>query len=493
MTSLARFTIVVSASHRGSAEAPALSLQRAGAVTQICSPQVDLWATLADRSFDAIVIVIGPEDDSPMSAYAPLYEDPRARGLPCLLLISPRASLTIESLGALNAVSLLPSDCDDAQLQRTVAGLVEGRRRILEYEAAVRELAEGLRSETRRADSLAKKLGNLSHDVRGMLAVAYGFCCNLRDGVVAPGSDAERLHVSRILEALEGSTRLLESSSQTPTRASPSGARRLSSVGPQRVQRSLVHLGRLAREVLALLEQRAHSRQVRLLVESDDTVSVWADALKLKQVVVNLVDNAVKYGAPGGEVTVRVQWARPATGSGKHSRRLARITVSDRGPGIAPEHRERIFERGYRGAQTDPSTGQGIGLDLVREIVVQHRGQVQCTDAEGGGAEFHVTLPADLRERDRPGLMILRDTQAAAALAKLLESTQSSEWRSAPLRDKDIEELGHLARECAAIVLTPANHDSVLEDLLAQLAQPSVHGLYQEFHDEDATTHPARR
>jgi len=467
MTSVAHFNIVVSALHRRLAEAPAAVLARAGAITELCSPQLDLWATLADRTFDALVIVVGADETAPMAPYAPLHEDPRAKGIPCLVLLDPSACLNVATIENLHSVSLLSRDCNQAALLQTIADLVQARRRTLETEIEIRALTEHLRSETQRADALTKRFGNISHDLRGLLAVAYGFSCNLRDRVVAPGSDAENTHIRRILEAIEGSTHLLESLSGSAARTALREPRRHSSIRPERVQRSLVQLGRLGREVVALLEQKAASRQMRLIDEIDDSVSVWADGLKLKQVVVNLVDNAIKYGSPGGQVKLRVQWTRPSAGSGKQSRRIAQLSVCDDGPGIAPDLRERVFERGFRGEQTDPSTGLGIGLDLVREIVVQHGGSVQCTDAEEKGAAFHVSLPADLRERDRPGLLVLRDTDAARVLLQLLETERFGEWRAANARGD--AELGHLARECDAIVMMPANTDSNIADLLAKL------------------------
>lgn len=469
MNSLARFSILISAVHGRLAEPTALILQRAGACIQICSPQLDLWATLADQSFDAIVVVVGPDDEAPLAPYAPIHDDPRARDIPCLLLIDPTISLSAASMGTLHCVTLLASDCDELHLLQAVTGLVESRRRMLEYETAVRELAEGLRNETQRADALAKKLGNVAHDVRGMLAVAYGFSCNLRDGVVDPGSEAERTHVNRILQAIEGSTHLLESLAQSAPRATPSAARRLSSLGTQRVQRSLVQVGRLAREVVLLLEQKAAQQKVQLIGDIDENVSVWGDALKIKQVLVNLVDNAIKYGSRGGEVSVRVQWSHAAFGSGKRSRRSALITVSDRGPGIAPEFHERVFERGFRGSQKDPGTGQGIGLHLVREIVVQHGGSVECCNGDETGAVFHVSLPADLRERERPGLLILRDTPACNALARVVETTRAMQWQSISA-ENDVE-LGRLTRECAAIVLMPTSDEPTTEEFLAQLGR----------------------
>lgn len=470
MTSLSNLTVVVSATHRRLAVSPAEVLRRAGADTRTCSPQLDLWATLADRTVDAIVIAVGDDDSAPMAAYAPLNEDPRSKSIPCLLLLPPLVSLNVASVAGFNAVSILPADCDEATLLQTVADLTAVRRRVTEYEAEVRELTECLRNETQRGDGLSKKLGNISHDLRNMLGVAYGFSCNLRDGVVDPGSAAERTHIVRILEAIDGATHLLDSLIGSPSRTDLRAVRRFSSMRPGRVQRTLVQVGRLAREVLSLLQQKASSRDVRLCEEIDESVSVWADALKLKQVVVNLVDNAIKYGSRGGEVMVRVQWSQPPAAVGKGSRRLARISVCDRGPGIPEDLRERVFERGFRGAQDEPSMGQGIGLDLVREIVVQHGGSIKCDEGVGGGAAFHVSIPPDLRARERQGLLVLRDGDTARLLVDLLGNTDDPHWQAAA--PKDDSELAQLVRSCAAAVLIPANSETSISDLLARLEAP---------------------
>jgi len=475
MTSLSNLTVIVSATHRRLGISPAEVLQRAGAETRICSPQLDLWATLADRTVDAIVIAVGEDDSVPMAVYAPLYEDPRSKAIPCLLLLPQSVSLNVASVAGFNAVSMLPADCDESTLLRSVADLTAVRRRVTEYETEVRELTECLRNETLRGDGLEKKLGNISHDLRNMLGVAYGFSCNLRDGVVEPGSAAERTHLLRILEAIDGATHLLDSLIGSPSRTDLRAVRRFSSMRPGRVQRTLVQVGRLAREVLSLLQQKANTRDVRLCEDIDESVGVWADALKLKQVVVNLVDNAIKYGSRGGEVIVRVQWSQPTAAVGKGSRRLALISVCDHGPGVPEDLRERVFERGFRGAQEEPSMGQGIGLDLVREIVVQHGGSIKCDAAEGSGAAFHVSIPPDLRERDRQGLLVLRDGETSRLLVNLLGNSDNPHWQAAA--PKDDSELAHLVRSCAAAILIPANCETSTSDLLARLGAPETRNV----------------
>jgi signal transduction histidine kinase len=97
----------------------------------------------------------------------------------------------------------------------------------------------------------------------------------------------------------------------------------------------------------------------------------------------NLLDNARRYGG-----TAQIETALVRGGA------TAILTVSDRGPGVAPAERERIFEPFYRAqGASETAGGVGLGLALVRGIVQQHAGTVECLPREGGGSVFRVTLP----------------------------------------------------------------------------------------------------
>jgi signal transduction histidine kinase len=111
---------------------------------------------------------------------------------------------------------------------------------------------------------------------------------------------------------------------------------------------------------------------------------VLADRRRLDRVVANLIDNADNHGAGAIRIAVR--------GGPEH----ARIEVDDRGPGVPPELRERIFERfarGVRGGDRERDTGSGLGLALVEQHVRRHGGTVWVEERPGGGARFVVQLP----------------------------------------------------------------------------------------------------
>jgi signal transduction histidine kinase len=104
-------------------------------------------------------------------------------------------------------------------------------------------------------------------------------------------------------------------------------------------------------------------------------------------VITNLIFNAIKYSPKGGEVLVRADLGKTRTaGPG------VRFSVKDRGPGIATEHQEHIFERFYRVPGTTKS-GAGLGLSIAREVVVVHQGEIGVISHPGQGSEFFFVLP----------------------------------------------------------------------------------------------------
>ena len=142
-----------------------------------------------------------------------------------------------------------------------------------------------------------------------------------------------------------------------------------------------------------LVERAAHDaasgeRAPLLDFETAQAFEVLGDRQQLEQLVRNLVDNAFKYGSPGERVTVRLH---PRGDS------RVRLTVTDRGDGISPEHIPHLTRRFYR---TDPgrsraSGGTGLGLAIVKHIVERHRGRLDIDSTPGEGTRVTVTLPIE--------------------------------------------------------------------------------------------------
>ena len=139
-------------------------------------------------------------------------------------------------------------------------------------------------------------------------------------------------------------------------------------------------VGALAREVGALHEGICHERGVALEVQ-EGSVPVPCDPRKVKQILVNLVQNALEASPPGAAVTLEAA----ATAEGG-----ARVRVLDRGRGLDPALGDSVFTPGYT---TKPS-GSGIGLTIARALARQHGGEVVVAPRPGGGTVAELTLPA---------------------------------------------------------------------------------------------------
>ena len=145
----------------------------------------------------------------------------------------------------------------------------------------------------------------------------------------------------------------------------------------------LTELTAMTVEQLRLL---AEDKDVTLVSDTPETVEVEGDRARLKQVVVNLVDNAIKYTPAGGRVEVRVT----------RENSCALLEVKDTGVGIPKEALPHIFERFYRvdKARARAVGGTGLGLAIVKSICTAHGGQVNVESTEHKGSCFEVQLPA---------------------------------------------------------------------------------------------------
>jgi signal transduction histidine kinase len=138
-------------------------------------------------------------------------------------------------------------------------------------------------------------------------------------------------------------------------------------------------------EVIEAFKPLAVARDARLVVDVEDGLAVRADRDAVSQLLLNLLDNAVKYGPKGQTVTV----------TGVREGNNIRLSVEDEGPGIAPHDRDRIWEPYHRLERevNGEEAGSGIGLALVDELAAQHGGRSWVEDTASGGARFVVELP----------------------------------------------------------------------------------------------------
>ena len=146
-----------------------------------------------------------------------------------------------------------------------------------------------------------------------------------------------------------------------------------------------LNLSELARSLVEQLEPVAQANALTLRCDAVDDVIVDGDAGWLRRLIINLIDNALKFTPPGGAVIVRVS----------HDSNHARLDVEDTGIGLTAADARRVFERFFRADPSRSSTieGAGIGLSLVRWIAERHHGRVTVASRPGEGSTFTVELP----------------------------------------------------------------------------------------------------
>jgi signal transduction histidine kinase len=152
------------------------------------------------------------------------------------------------------------------------------------------------------------------------------------------------------------------------------------------IQLAPVKLEPLLRELVEDLTLLAADRNIRLSLEAESVPVVLGDELGLKQLMMNLLDNALRYTDPGGVITVRL----------RSSGDVVTVTVQDTGQGIDAEHLPHLFDRFYRAARgiVRNSAGTGLGLPIVKEIATAHHGMITVQSQVGKGSIFTLTLHA---------------------------------------------------------------------------------------------------
>lgn len=215
----------------------------------------------------------------------------------------------------------------------------------------------------------------LSHDLKSPLASVMGWTYLIQKGV--PPEAKEQQYAQKLMSAASSMLNMINQLLQSVEKLELHTMKR-----PCRFEE-------IVAEALNNLEGAALSKGLNLHYKQQGMpYPIIADALRLYHMVLNLVDNAIKYSPESSDIHINVNFS--ATG--------ITIQVQDQGPGIPEKDTFRIFDKYYRGAQFHTAKpGVGLGLTLVKDIVEAHDGQIVVTPAPGQGSQFTVTLPASLR------------------------------------------------------------------------------------------------
>jgi signal transduction histidine kinase len=237
----------------------------------------------------------------------------------------------------------------------------------------VRALARAFNTMTERLernDQLRRNLmADVAHELRTPLTVIQGRVEGLLDGVY-PRDDAG---LGIVLEETKVLSRLID---DLRTLA-------LSEAGALQLEKEATDVAALARDVATALSGEAAARQISIQVRDDARMAIAIDPVRIREVLTNVISNAVRHSAAGGTVTVAVTKDR---GPG------VAVAVTDTGAGMSPQEAARVFDRFYKGPE---SRGSGLGLAIAQSLVAAHGGTISVDSAPARGTTVTLTLPAD--------------------------------------------------------------------------------------------------
>lgn len=233
----------------------------------------------------------------------------------------------------------------------------------------IQDITDSKRFEQYRSEFVS----NVAHELKTPLTSIGGFVETLKSGAIE-----DRAAAQRFLDIIQQETERLNSLIRDILSIS-----HLESLKED--EALIFDAGEPVRDVFELVRQKAEEKQITLALNQEKGVRVFADPFKIKQLLLNLITNAIVYNEPGGSVTVGL------TESGGS----VVYKVSDTGIGIPNEHLERIFERFYRvdRGRSRNLGGTGLGLSIVKHIVQFYQGDISVTSELGKGTEFTVRLP----------------------------------------------------------------------------------------------------
>jgi PAS domain S-box-containing protein len=299
-------------------------------------------------------------------------------------------------------------------------------------------------------------LSTMSHELRTPLNAVLGFSDLLADERYGPLNDRQRRYVSHIHT---GGKHLLKLISDILD---------LSKIeaGKMELTRENVSIASAFGEVLSALQPLADKKSQALRQKVETGLQVRADAMRFKQVLTNLVGNAIKFTPEGGRIEL----------AARQENDQVRIEVRDNGPGIPPEQREQIFEAFFRLAQTGTATeGTGLGLAITARLVELHGSKLEIESQPEEGACFYFSLPLIAITPDEPSQTTIATPRAdkAPRILVIEDNAATGQLIQSQLTSSGYDTLRCDQPERATEMAAEHRPDAITLDLLMQ----PVHGL----------------
>ena len=243
--------------------------------------------------------------------------------------------------------------------------------------------ALGLRRQYKLAEARRTFVAAVSHELRTPLAHVNALSETLLMGRAESPEQAERwlraIHrEGRRLSVLTENVLMHARGEQRGVRAAP----------------QWTDIGAIVRDAVSLVESQAQTRSARIIIAGAAASGVWGwvDATAVRQIVINFIENALKFGPEGQTVTITIDVMRSPATDGAHD--VLCLSVDDEGAGVPRADRDRIWQPFVRlGEGSNAPAGTGLGLSVVRQLVAELGGRWSVSDAPGHGARFSVELP----------------------------------------------------------------------------------------------------
>ncbi len=334
-----------------------------------CVPRLaDALASLERETPSLVLLDLNLPDSRGADTFRKIRE--KAPNVPVVVLSSQDdEALAIKAVNHGVQDYLIKGDITSKRLEQAMRYAVERQSLVRSQEMARKK----------QIDFKNQFLSHVSHELRTPLTCIHQYVTLMLDGLAGPLQPDQTDHLKTVLRSVNQLHAMIRDLLEA-TRAES---------GKLRVEPRCIALGALIEQAVAMMNPTAQAKQVGLEVGVDQRIPlVYADPDRILEVLINLMDNAVKFTPADGAVTVKACLQETDT-------TVVYVSVCDTGRGISPEAKALIFERLYQDPDSidDNRAGLGLGLFICRELIRLHQGHITVVSEPGLGSTFTFTVP----------------------------------------------------------------------------------------------------
>ena len=386
----------------------------------------DALKRLREDTFDAILLDLSLPDSHGQETLAKAYA--QAHDTPIVVLTGHAdEGLAIKTVHQGAQDYLVKGQVDGPALVRAVRYAIERHRLIAELD----------RSRQQQLKMKDQFLSHISHELRSPLAVIHQFVTILLDRLAGNLSPEQNEYLEIIQRNVDQLRKMIEDLLEV-TRAE---------TGKLTLHPQLTPLDQLIAEALSTLRIAAAGKRITLSEKvSPDLPLAYVDPNRFRQILMNLIDNAIKFTPEGGTIAVRAELF-------PEDPHFIQVAVADTGCGISEEDSHRVFESMYQAKDSAPMSrkGLGLGLFICKELVTRHGGQIWVKSEKGRGSTFYFTLPIFSLPHQLAPILHSRNLKLGSIALLTVEVFSSSKRALTKLDEGILWEVGSILKHCTLI------------------------------------------